>query len=149
MTKQIKHTYFYQHPPQVVWDYLTKPELLQQWLMKNDFAPILGRDFTFNTNPIPAMDFDGIAYCKVVEIVPFKKLSYTWKGGPGEGKITLDSLVVWTLTATENGTELLLEHTGFKEANFNIFNGMNGGWLKNIQKIDKLITDSQNGTAGA
>ena len=146
MTKQIKHTYFYQHPPQVVWDYLTKPELLQQWLMRNDFEPVIGHDFTFNTNPIPSLDFDGIFYCKVMEIVPLKKLSYTWKGGPGKGEITVDSVVVWTLTATENGTELLLEHTGFKEANFNIFTAMNAGWLQNIQKIDKLITDAKHDT---
>jgi uncharacterized protein YndB with AHSA1/START domain len=32
-----------------------------------------------------------------VEVVPLQKLSYSWKTGPGEGRITVDSLVVWTL----------------------------------------------------
>ncbi len=149
MTNQIKHTYFYSHEPQAVWDYLTKPELLVQWLMKNDFEPVIGHDFTFKTNPIPSLDFDGIFYCKVVELVLLKKLTYTMKGGPGEGQITVDSVVYWTLTAKDNGTELLLEHNGFKEANLNIFNAMNAGWLQNIQKIDKLITDAKQDTTQA
>jgi len=149
MTKQIKHTYFYSHAPEVVWDYLTKPELLVQWLMKNNFEPVVGHEFTFNTNPIPSLDFDGIFYCKVIEIVPLKKLIYSMRGGPGEGQVNVDSLVVWTMTAKENGTELLLEHTGFKEANLSIFNAMNAGWLQNMQKIDKLITDAKQDTARA
>lgn len=143
MTKQIKHTYFYSHAPEVVWDYLTKPELLVQWLMKNNFEPVVGHEFTFNTNPIPSLDFDGIFYCKVLEVVHLRKLTYTWKGGPGEGQITVDSIVVWTLTAKENGTELVLEHTGFKEANLSILTAMDAGWLGNIKKIDKLITDAK------
>lgn len=140
MTKSIQHRIFYPHAPEVVWDYLTKADLMKQWLMPNDFEPILGYDFQFKTNPIPSMDFDGIFYCKVVEIVPFQRLSYSMKGGPGEGKISLDSIVNWKLQPKDNGTELSLEHNGFKELeNFAIFNGMNEGWLKNMQKIAKLI----------
>ena len=74
-------------------------------------------------------------YCKVLEIIPFKKLSYSWKSGPGEGEITLDSVVVWKLEANDKGTELFLEHSGFeKEENLNFYNGMMDGWLKNSKK---------------
>ncbi|MEP7277437.1 MAG: hypothetical protein ABI813_02235 [Bacteroidota bacterium] len=59
------------------WEYLTNPSLMEQWLMKNDFQPIISCHFQFRTNRIPALDFDGIFYCRVVEIVPFKKLSYS------------------------------------------------------------------------
>jgi uncharacterized protein YndB with AHSA1/START domain len=65
--------------------------------------------------PLPDYNFDGIVYCKVLEVVPFKKLSYSWKSGPGNGGITIDSLVVWTLDPKEGGTQLLLEHSGFKK----------------------------------
>ena len=140
MTKSIQHRLFYPHPPKAVWEYLTKPELMEQWLMKNDFQPILGVDFQFRTNPIPSMDFDGIFYCKVLDIVPFQRLSYSLKGGPGDGKINLDSIVVWRLQPKDGGTELALEHDGFKEVeNFAIFNGMNEGWLKNMKKIAQLL----------
>src|SRR5688572_25438961 len=115
MTKTINHRFYYPHPPKVVWEYLTKPELMELWLMKNNFQPVKGTEFQFHTSPIPALDFDGIIYCKVLEIVPFKKLSYSWKSGPGKGEITLDSIVVWTLEPTERGTELFLEHSGFEK----------------------------------
>jgi uncharacterized protein YndB with AHSA1/START domain len=144
MAKIIKHQFFFPHPAEAVWEYLTTPELMAQWLMKNDFQPIVGHDFQFRTNPIPNLDFDGIFYCKVLEIVPFKKLSYSWKSGPGEGKITLDSVVVWKLQPTDKGTELFLEHSGFaKKENLNFYNGMTDGWLKNIHKIAERLNAAQ------
>ncbi|MDR3715164.1 MAG: SRPBCC domain-containing protein [Puia sp.] len=140
MKDRIQHRYFFPHPPEMVWAYLTKAELMALWLMENDFLPIVGHDFQFRTRALPNLDFDGVVYCKVLEIKPFRRLSYSWKGGPGEGRITLDSLVVWTLTPVENGTELFLDHSGFKEPNnLSIYPAMNEGWLKNIQKIDGLI----------
>ena len=140
MTRSIKHQFFFPHPADVVWEYLTKPELMEQWLMKNDFKPIVGHEFQLRTGPIPSLDFDGIFYCKVLEIVPFKKLSYSWRSGPGGGEITLDSVVVWKLAPNDKGTELSLEHSGFaKEENLNFFNGLNHGWVEKFQNIDKLL----------
>ena len=150
MEKSIKHTFFYPHKPETVWEYLTKPELMELWLMKNDFQPIIGLDFQFRTSPIPGLDFDGIFYCKVLEIVPFKKLSYSWKSGPGDGKITLESIVVWKLQPTDKGTELHLEHSGFaKEENLNFYNGLMHGWLEKFQKIADLLNTAQHGTINA
>ena len=147
MTKSIEHQFFFPHPPETVWEYLTKSELMEQWLMKNNFQPIVGVDFQFQTKPIPSLDFDGIFYCRVLEIVPFKKLSYSWKSGPGEGKITLDSVVVWKLQPTEKGTELFLEHSGFaKKENLNFYNGLTDGWLEKIHKIADLLNAAQHGT---
>jgi uncharacterized protein YndB with AHSA1/START domain len=150
MTKIIKHQFFFPHPKEMVWEYLTKSDLLEQWLMKNNFKPIEGHDFQFRTNPIPSLDFDGICYCKVLEIIPFEKLSYSWKGGPGKGQITLDSVVVWKLVPRDNGTELFLEHSGFgKEENLNFYKGMMDGWAKNVQKIMNLLNAAPHGTTKA
>jgi len=147
MTKTIRHQFFFQHSPETVWEYLTKSELLEQWLMKNDFQPIVGHDFQFITNPIPSLDFDGICYCKVLEIVPLEKLSYSWKGGSSKDKITLDTIVAWTLVPGENGTQLLLEHSGFgKEESLNFYSGMTEGWIKNVLKITNLLNASHHGT---
>lgn len=140
MTRSIKHQFFFPHPPEMVWEYLTRPELMELWLMKNNFQPILGNDFQFRTSPIPSLDFDGIFYCKVLEIVPFRKLSYSWKSGPGEGKITLDSVVVWNLQQAGKGTELYLEHSGFeKEENLDFYRGLTDGWLEKIHNIANLL----------
>jgi uncharacterized protein YndB with AHSA1/START domain len=150
MAKIIRHQFFFPHPPEAVWDYLTKPELMELWLMKNNFQPIVGLDFQFRSNPIPSLNFDGIFYCKVLEIVPFKKLSYSWKSGPGNGEITLDSVVVWKLQPTDKGTEIFLEHSGFaKKENLNFYNGLNQGWLEKFDKIANLLNASHHGNTNA
>ena len=113
---------------------------MEIWLRKNDFQPIAGHDFQFRTNPLPNLNFDGIVYCKVLEIIPNKKLIYSWKGGPHEGEITMDSIVEWTLMEKDNGTELSLVHHGFKAFDtLPIFEAMNAGWLKNMKEIYQLI----------
>jgi uncharacterized protein YndB with AHSA1/START domain len=149
MQTEIKYTWFYPSAPEVVWEHLTKSELIAEWLMKNDFQPILGYKFQFYSNPAPQIDFDGNVYCTVLEIIPNKKLSYSWQCGPGDGKITLDTIVTWTLIAKDNGTELFLHQTGFKEkVNLAIYSAMHDGWLKCIKKIDEQIK-AQHGTTKA
>ncbi|SRR5579871_2335233 len=144
MNRTIKHQFFYSQTPETVWEFLTKAELIALWLMPNDFQLISGHEFRFTIKAIPEFEFDGIIYCRVLEIVPFKKLVYSWKGGPGDGTTNLDSVVTWTLVEKNNGTELLLEHTGIME-NLSIYNAMNEGWLKNITRIAELIKTESNG----
>ena len=142
MQRDIVVNWSLEHSPEKVWGYLTKPELLEQWLMKNNFKPITGHKFQFTTKPVVKFGFDGNVYCEVLEVVPFKRLSYSWKGGPGNGKITLDSVVVWTLTATEKGTELKMEHKGFKGMkNFIGYLFMKEGWRGKIRKKLKALLD--------
>jgi hypothetical protein len=69
MAKVIKHQYFFAHPVETVWEYLTNSELMAQWLMKNDFQPVLGHEFQFRTGGKPNLNFDGIFYCKVLNIL--------------------------------------------------------------------------------
>ena len=150
MKRIIKHQFFFPHPAATVWEYLTKSELLEQWLMKNDFKPTVGHDFQFQTKPIPSLDFDGIIYCTVLEIVPFKKLSYSWRSGSGDGAFSLDSVVVWKLEPNEKGTQLFLEHNGFeKEENLNIYNGLTQGWIEKLQKISNLLNPKSHDTTKA
>nr|WP_294793124.1 SRPBCC domain-containing protein [uncultured Mucilaginibacter sp.] len=150
MSKVIKHQYFFSHPIEMVWEYLTTSELMAQWLMKNDFQPVVGHDFQFRTGPIASLDFDGIFHCKVLEIDPLKKLVYSWQSGPGEGKITLESVVTWDLQPKNNGTEVFLDHRGFaKEENLDFYNGLMHGWVEKLQKIDNLLKAAQHGHTNA
>jgi uncharacterized protein YndB with AHSA1/START domain len=144
MATSVKHQYFFPQGPEMVWEYLTRADLMELWLMPNNFEPILGFEFQFRIKPVPQLDFDGIVFCKVLEIVPHQKLSYSWRSGPGNGKIDLDSIVVWKLIPKGNGTELLLEHTGFKEIeNFKMYSAVNDGWLVNIKKIAGLLNKTK------
>ena len=136
MQRDIRHTWFLPNSPEDVWESLTTPELLAQWLMESDFQPVVGHQFTFNTKPKIKLGFDGMIYCEVLEIIPLKKLVYSWKGGPGNGKITLDSIVTWTLTPASNGTTLQLVHSGFNGMkNYISYLIMNKGWNKIVKRL--------------
>lgn len=146
MSTSIQQQIFYPHPAAEVWEYLTQPALLSQWLMPNNFQLAVGHEFQFTAKPMPQFNSDGIFHCRVTEIVPFKKLSYSWKTGPGNGDISLDTLVVWTLVEEANGTSLHLEHTGFHETkNLGIYEGMTNGWAKKLQQIADSLNTATHG----
>lgn len=135
MQKDIKQTWELSHDAATVWEFLTRQELIQEWLMENNFQPVVGHKFQFHTRPKIKMGFDGHIYCEVLEVLPMQRLSYSWRGGPGNGKITLDSVVTWTLTPSANGTTLILEHKGFKGLrNYLPYIFMNEGWRSKIRK---------------
>ncbi|HLA54525.1 MAG TPA: SRPBCC domain-containing protein [Flavobacterium sp.] len=143
MQTEIKNEWIYEQSPNEVWEYLTQADLIALWLMPNNFEPIPGYEFEFRTKPIPSLDLDGIMYCKVLEIVPFQKLVYSWKAGSGNGIFSLDTVVEWTLVKHGTGSKLILKQSGFKEANFAIFTGMTDGWDKNIHKMINHLNDKK------
>lgn len=113
MKKEIKHTWHFAQSPAEVWDYLTKPELLEQWLMKSDFQPIVGHQFRFIGGCDHSDDTKAAAYCEVLEVKPFTTLSYSWQANSANTTTPFQSKVVWTLLPNENGTDLQLVHGGF------------------------------------
>lgn len=139
MKKEIRHEWIYEQSPNQVWEYLTKAELIALWLMPNNFKLELGHEFQLTTKAMPKLNLDGIMHCKVLEIIPLKKLTYTWKAGSGNGAFTLDTIVEWTLEPHKNGTKLKLKHSGFREHNTDIFIGMTDGWLKKIEQMLAII----------
>lgn len=149
MRTEIKHRWVYQQSPDEIWEYLTQSELIALWLMPNNFKAVIGHKFEFRTNPIPRLELSGIFYCEVLEIVPFKKLTYSWKSGPKHGITTLDTLVEWTLEKQDNGTILNLKHSGFKAENYSILTGMTDGWLGSIQKMLDQLNKKNNGNTNS
>lgn len=135
MSRTIYHQFTFPQSADVVWDYLTRADLLAQWLMPNDLKPVVGHKFTMKTKAIPKFGFDGIVHCEILEVVVQKKLVYSWKGG------TLNTVVVWTLTPAQDATVLTLEHSGFRGLkNFLPYIFMNRGWAK----IGKRFMNSLN-----
>src|SRR5215471_591264 len=89
-------------PPEKIWRALTQPHLIEEWLMKTDFKPQTGQNFSFRAD---WGSVDG----KVLSVEPFKTLSYTWDA------MGLESVVTWTLTPTDGGgTHLRMEQAGFR-----------------------------------
>jgi uncharacterized protein YndB with AHSA1/START domain len=59
------------HPPEKIWRALTQPHLIEEWLMKNDFRPVVGHRFNLRADW-------GAVDCQVLAVEPNKTLSYTW-----------------------------------------------------------------------
>jgi uncharacterized protein YndB with AHSA1/START domain len=129
------------HAPSVVWQALTRGDLIERWLMPNDFVTEIGRRFTFRTKPMG--NWDGIVQCEVLDIVPNERLVYSWKGGSDDNAqygARLDTIVTWTLTATAGGTRLSLVHAGFRSpGNDFAFDMMSPGWGHVMQSIERVI----------
>src|SRR5215467_5931112 len=92
------------HAPEIVWKTLTSADLIARWLMPNDFELVMGKHFSFRTRPMG--DWDGVVHCEVLEVVPNRKLVYSWKGGSKTNlkyRSALDTIVTWTLTPVEVG----------------------------------------------
>ena len=142
MQKDILQTWFFQQQPSEVWEYLTKPELIEQWLTKNDFKPVVGYKFQFTSSPKADSDKPNNAYCRVLEIIPHKLLSYSWRKGINEKEITVDSVVTWTLTKKNGGTELQLQHNGFTLLEDSIAH--TNGWNYCLSRMIELINSSSN-----
>jgi uncharacterized protein YndB with AHSA1/START domain len=133
MAKTLKFEWFFPHEKEVVWECLTTPELITQWLMANDFAPRVGHKFEFRSKPQPG--WSGIVYCEVIEVVPNKRLAYSWKSGSSPEKINMSTVVTWTLTEQANGTKLNLVHDGFAGFRGYMISKMMGkGWNSHIAK---------------
>jgi uncharacterized protein YndB with AHSA1/START domain len=114
------------YPPEKIWRALTQPHLIQEWLMKNDFQPVADRRFTLRGDW-------GAVDCKVLAIEPHKTLSYTWDA------MGLESVVTWTLTATNTGTHLRMEQSGFRPDQRQAYQGAKYGWQKFLGNLEQVL----------
>ena len=89
------------HPPEKIWRALTQAPLIEEWLMKNDFEPIVGHRFNFRAAPIHG--WNGVTDCEVLEIIPCQRLVYTWNASGDQAPDGLKTIVTWTLKPA--GTE--------------------------------------------
>jgi uncharacterized protein YndB with AHSA1/START domain len=119
------------HAPEKVWRALTESPLLAQWLMNNDFEPVVERRFQFRAEPVP--QWDGVIDCVVLVVEPLKTLSYSW------GSMGLESVVLFTLTPAEGGTHLRMEHSGFRPDQQATYKGATYGWQKFFGKLEEVL----------
>ncbi|MBS1511345.1 MAG: SRPBCC domain-containing protein [Bacteroidetes bacterium] len=99
----------YNAPVDMVWKALTDKAQMKQWYFDvDDFKPEVGFNFQF-----AGQGKEGEAYihlCTVTEVVPQKKLTYSWKYQGYEGI----SYVSFDLTAVGHQTKVVLTHTGIE-----------------------------------
>jgi uncharacterized protein YndB with AHSA1/START domain len=121
------------YPPEKIWSALTQGSLIKEWLMDNDFQPVVGHSFQFRSTPVP--NWNGIIDSEVLVVEPNKKLSYSW------GSLGLESAVTWTLTPTDVGTHVRMEHSGFGSDQDAAYKGANYGWQKFIGGLERVVAE--------
>lgn len=114
------------HPPEKIWRALTQPHLIEEWLMKNDFKPVVDHRFDLR--------FDwGTVACQVLAVEPDRTLTYTWNAKP------LKSVVTWTLTPTSKGTHLRMEQMGFRSDQPRFYHGAKAGWPRFFEALEQVL----------
>ena len=91
-----------------VWEALTDADEMRVWYFDlKEFKPEVGFEFEFT------VEHEGARYhhlCKITEVIPQKKIAYTWRYAGEEG----DSLVTFELFADGDKTRLKLTHEGLE-----------------------------------
>jgi uncharacterized protein YndB with AHSA1/START domain len=121
-------------PPEKVWRALTQPHLIEEWLMKNDFALVVGHRFKLRG------EWGGVLDCEVLAIEPNKALSYTWNFPHEDPAFNMKSVVTMTLTPTSTGTRLRMEQLGFRPDQKQAYGGAKHGWKQFLENLEQLLT---------
>jgi uncharacterized protein YndB with AHSA1/START domain len=119
------------YPPEKIWRALTQASLMNQWLMSNDFEPVVGHKFSLRATPVPG--WSGVIECEVLLVEPNARLSYTW------GTLGLQSVVTWILTPTASGTQVRMEHSGFPSEDSASYKGAKYGWRKFMGNLEEVV----------
>ena len=114
------------YPPEKIWRALTQPHLIAEWLMKSEFAPVVGHRFSMRADW-------GSVDCEVRTVEPHRRLAYSW------GDSRLDSVVTWTLTAIGGGTRLRMEQAGFRHDQPRYFQGARAGWPQFLERMEHVL----------
>ena len=114
------------HPPEKIWRALTESLLIEQWLMKNDFEPVVGHRFDLRADW-------GVVGCEVLAVEPNRTLSYTWAA------YGLESVVEWTLAPTATGTRLRMEQSGFRQDQLQFYEVAKGGWQQFFAALEQVL----------
>ncbi len=120
-------------PPEKIWRALTQPQLIEEWLMKNDFRPEVGHRFNLTG------EWGGVLDCEVLAVEPNRTLTYRWDFSHEDEAYDLKSVVTFTLVPTESGTRLRVEQSGFRPNQKQAFGGAKAGWREFLAKLEEVL----------
>jgi uncharacterized protein YndB with AHSA1/START domain len=92
--------------PEKVWQALTTPEVVSEWLLPTDLQPEIGKKFGFRD---PAAKDEPIE-CEILDVEPLRSIRFSWRDAEAR-RDWLDSTVTFEIAATEaGGTHLTIVH---------------------------------------
>lgn len=102
-------------PVEKVWAAITDKDEMKHWYFDlKEFKPEKGFEFSFLAGP--GEDNQYLHICKITEVIPERRISYSWRYDGYEGM----TVVTFELIPEGEGTRLKLSHTGletFPESN--------------------------------
>ena len=132
--QDVKKTVVFNAPIQKVWEQVSTAEGIAAWFMPNDFKPEVGYEFHLQS-PF------GPSPCKVTEIDPPHKLSFTWD--------TDGWFVSFILNELGEQTEFTLIHGGWKQADEIVTKAgekasvirdrMSQGWTGIVERLREIV----------
>lgn len=134
-TITIRKERFYAHSPEDVWAALTDPHALAEWFEPNNHQPVVGQKFQFVCDP--GICGDSVTECEVLEADAPRRLVWNWvvaprkPNRPKSGPMTIS----WTLVPRDEGTMLILEHSGAENVSWLTRNMMRVGWGYMMKKL--------------
>lgn len=127
---------FYPQPIEVVWQALTDPVAIAEWLMPCDFRPIPGHRFTIQGTA--SENWRGFTHCEILTLEAPTLMEWLWESAD----IDEPTRVSFSLSAVKGGTRLLLRHTGVTTAKD--IKSLSEGWP---QKLRHLVAHFLNSKA--
>jgi uncharacterized protein YndB with AHSA1/START domain len=116
------------HPVEKVWEALTDPAQVAQWLAPGEFDLTLGGRIH-----LVFTDGDGVISGRVTALAPPRLLEFTWADQDNDFGI-----VRWELAADAGGTRLVLTHTVPETARDSGLS-MLAGWHSLLEKLTALL----------
>jgi uncharacterized protein YndB with AHSA1/START domain len=123
------------HPPEKIWRALTQGALIEEWLLPNDFQPVVGHRFNLRSKPMP--QWNGVVDCEVLAVEPHQRLAYSWN--VGDAATGIWTVVTWTLTPAGGGTHVRMEQSGFRPEQTANYQGANYGWQKFFAGLERVV----------
>lgn len=119
----------YPHPIDNVWRGLTERGALGEWLMTTDFVPEEGRSFRMWCEREDGQT--DVYLCKVLVLEPPHRMVWSWvlEGREKDG----DTRVEFRLTEVEDGTVLVIEHSGDRDPE--TIERFKGGWPVKLEQL--------------
>jgi uncharacterized protein YndB with AHSA1/START domain len=115
-----------------VWEALTDPEALAEWMFPNDFEAREGHRFAFRVPPKPEIEFEGLEVRgEVLRCRPPEELTFSWIAGE------VDTRISYRLEADGTGTRMFFEQTGFEQPY--ALKGAEYGWTMMHEKLAGLL----------
>lgn len=95
--------------PDKVWKAITDPDEMKKWYFNlPGFKAEVGYQFQFSGGPDEARQY--LHLCKITEVIPGRKLTYSWRYDGYDG----ESFVTFELFPEGDKTRLKLIHTGLE-----------------------------------